>query len=160
MNTAGFFGKAGAHVMAIGLDLPAQLDQRRAELRRRHRWDRFAGAAEAGGHHRLPHRRVAAVGTGDLAGLPLRLKPVPVAKPPLEFVALGTTQREQDHKDDLRTMLLHPQRWRSQFSATMSENAETICTPALPSAWMSRARNLEAPANRHRSDSRWLYENT
>src|SRR5215831_15225471 len=101
MDAAGLFGKTGADVIAIGLDLPAQLDQRGAKLCGRHRRNGLPGPAETGCHYRLLNRGIAAFGTGDFARLPLRLERVPVAKPALELVAVGTTQREQNHRDDL-----------------------------------------------------------
>src|SRR6266478_7358808 len=107
MDSAGLFGKAGADVIAIGLDLPAQLDHRRAKLRRRDRGHGFPGSAETGCHYRLLNRGIAALGTGDVARLPLRLERVPVAKPALELVAAGATQREQDHRDDLLELSIY-----------------------------------------------------
>src|SRR6516225_4427393 len=105
VDAASLLGKAIADIIAVGLDLPAQLDQCCTELYGRHRRHRFARSAETRGHHRFFHRSVAAFGAGDLTGLLLRLEPVPVTKPPLEFVAASTAQREQDHRDDLRSVL-------------------------------------------------------
>src|SRR6202022_1911297 len=101
MDAADLFGKAGADVIAIGLDLSAQLDQCGAKLRRRDRGHGFPGSAETGCHYCLLNRDIAAFGTGNVARLLLRLERVPVAKPALELVAVGTTQREQDHRDNL-----------------------------------------------------------
>src|SRR4029077_9613574 len=108
MDAAGLFGKAGADVIAIGLDLPAQLDQCRAKLRRRDRGHGFPGSAAAGGHYCLINRGIAAFRTGDVTRLPLRLERVPVAKPALELVAAGATQRAQDHRDDLLGWSIYP----------------------------------------------------
>src|SRR5439155_16091253 len=43
---------------------------------------------------------------------------------------------------------LHPQRWRSQFPVTMSEDPETPCTSAPPSAWVRRFLPLIRPGGR------------
>src|SRR5262249_58612942 len=122
VDAASLLSKAVPDVIAIGLDLPAHLDQRRAELRRRHRRHCFARTPDTRGHHRLFHRGVAAFRARDLAGFLLRLEPIPVTEPALEFVAVSATQREQDHRDNLRMVDLHPQRWRAQFSPTMTES--------------------------------------
>src|SRR5215472_7449701 len=110
MDTTRLLGKTVADIIAIRLDLPAQLHQSRPELRWRNRRHGVPGAAEARGHDRLFDRSVAALGAGDLARLPLRFEPVPVAKPSLELVAVNTTQREQDHRDKLLAPVFYTRR--------------------------------------------------
>src|SRR5262249_49480410 len=117
-------GKAATDVIAMGLDLPTHLDQRRAELRWRHRRHCFARTSDTRCHHRLFHRSVAAFWACDLASFLLHLEAIPVTKPALEFVAVTATQREQDHRDNLQALHLHPQRWRSQFPRAMTESVE------------------------------------
>ncbi len=56
---------------------------------------------------------------GDLAGGMLRLEPVAVAKPCLEFMAVGAAQRKQDHRDDL----LH----RFYTGIRSRSNSRTVC---------------------------------
>src|SRR5438445_13281606 len=101
VNTAGFFRKAIADVIAVGLDAAAHLDQRCAKLSGRNRRRGFPRAAETRSHYRLFDRSIAAIGAGNLAGLLLCFEPVAVTKPPLELMAVSTTQREQDHRHHL-----------------------------------------------------------
>src|SRR5580693_1923792 len=101
VDAPGFFGKALADVIAMGLDPPPHFDQRRAKLCRRNRRRSLPRAAEAWRHHRFLHRGLTAFGARDLAGLLLRLEPVSVTKPPFELVAMSTAQREQDHRGNL-----------------------------------------------------------
>src|SRR5215469_2283907 len=100
MDPPGFLGKAVADVITMRLDLPTHLEQRRPELRRGDRRS-FPRARQAWRHHRLFYRRIAAFRARNLAGLLLCLEAVPVTKPPLEFMAVRTAQREQDHRDNL-----------------------------------------------------------
>src|SRR5439155_7311014 len=104
MNAARLLGKALADVIAIGLDLAAHLRKRGEHLSRRD-WRLIARASDIGRHQRLLDLRIAAIRTGDLARLLLRLKPVAVAEPALEFMAGSASQREQDHRADLLTHL-------------------------------------------------------
>ena len=104
MDAARLLGKALADVIAVGLDLAPHLRQRGAHLGRRDR-RLVARASDIGRHQRLLDLRIAAIRTGDLARLLLRLKPVAVAEPALEFMAGSASQREQDHRADLLTHL-------------------------------------------------------
>src|SRR5207247_7366752 len=82
MDAAGLLGKPIADVIAIGLDLLPQLDQRRAELRRRDRRHCLARPSEARCHHRFLDRGTDAFGAPDLACCPLRPESVPATKSP------------------------------------------------------------------------------
>src|SRR5215472_7698875 len=53
MDATRLLGKTIADIIAIRLDLPAQLDQSRPELRRRNRRQGLSRAAEARRHDRL-----------------------------------------------------------------------------------------------------------
>src|SRR5580692_3953624 len=97
VDAPGFFRKALADVIAVGLDLPPHFDQRGAELCRGDWRGDLPRSAEARRHYRFLDRGLTAFGAGDLAGLLLRLEPVSVTKPPFELVAMSTAQRKQDH---------------------------------------------------------------
>src|SRR5690349_9321416 len=96
VNAPGFFGKALADVIAVGLDLSPHLEQRRAKLGRGDRRRCFFRSGEARRHHRFFDRGLTAFGASDLASLLLRLEPISVTKPSFELVAISTAQREQD----------------------------------------------------------------
>src|SRR5262249_6177718 len=108
MDAARFLGKARADIVAIGFDLTAQFQQRRPHLRRRDRRLPLAGAADVRRHDGLLDPRIAAMRASDLAGLLLRLETLAVAEPRFEFVAGSASQREQDHRADLLTVLCIP----------------------------------------------------
>src|SRR5689334_23653747 len=101
MDATGFFGKAVAHIVAVGLDLPTHLYQGRPKLCGRHRRRTLLRAADTRRHYRLLDRSLTAFGAGDLTRLLLRLESVPVTKPSFELVAFSTSQREQDHRANL-----------------------------------------------------------
>src|SRR6516165_1728224 len=98
VNAAGFLGKAVANVVAIRLDLPPHLPQRRAELCGGHRREGLSRASQTRCHYRLLDRSVTATRAGDLTRLLLHLEPVSVTKPPLELMTVSAPQREQDHQ--------------------------------------------------------------
>src|SRR5579863_2188950 len=108
MNLARFLGKALADIIAIGLDLTAQLDKRRAQLGGRQRRGLPARAPDPRRHQRLLDLRVAAIRAGDLARLLLGLEAVAIAEPALEFVARSAAQGKEDHREDLRMRLSTP----------------------------------------------------
>src|SRR5882724_9874497 len=101
VNAPRLLGKAVADIIAVRLHMPAHLDQSSAELGRGNRWSGFPRAGETRRHDGLLDRGAAAFGAGDLTSLLLCLEPVPVTKPRVEFMAVSTTQREQDHRHHL-----------------------------------------------------------
>src|SRR5215469_1920724 len=103
MNPARFLRKLSADVIAVDLDLAPHFEHRGTELRGRDRRGCLPRSAEPRRHDRLFDRGIAAFGASDLTRLLLRLEPVTVAKPALKLMALGTAQREQDHRHYLRT---------------------------------------------------------
>src|SRR4051812_35537708 len=94
MDAACLFGEARPDIVAIGLDLLAQLlehrlgVERHAGGRRRYRRRRLARLADPRRHHRLADLAVAAQGTAQLLLRQLRLIGGAAREPALELVVL------------------------------------------------------------------------
>jgi SAM-dependent methyltransferase len=87
----------------------------------------------------------AAFGTGDLAGLLLRLESVAVTKPAFKVVATGATQRKQNHRTISGPCVVLGSSGYLQRSLPMQERMGSPQSSTAPSVWVNRFLPLIKP---------------